>query len=198
MNYLAHAYLSFNHPEILLGNMTSDFIKGKQQFDYPLFIQKGIQLHRAIDHYTDQHPITKQIKSFFQHTYRLYSGALVDIVYDHFLAIDKNAFINSESLHLFTQEVYTTLQKSPELLPEKFQRMLPYMLQQNWLYHYQYKEGINKSFNGLARKAAYLQEVETAFLIFNENYEAIQLLYSQFFPEVESFSFQKFKQLVNY
>ncbi len=73
--------------------MASDFIKGKQQFDYPLFIQKGIQLHRAIDHYTDQHPITKQLKAFFQNTYRLYSGALVDIVYDHFLAIDKNDII---------------------------------------------------------------------------------------------------------
>ncbi|KAF0239868.1 MAG: hypothetical protein FD183_1294 [Chitinophagaceae bacterium] len=49
MNYLAHAYLSFNEPSILLGNMISDYVKGKKQYDYPLLIQKGIHLHRAID-----------------------------------------------------------------------------------------------------------------------------------------------------
>jgi acyl carrier protein phosphodiesterase len=39
MNYLAHAYLSFNDPEILVGNMISDFVKGKKKFDFPLRIQ---------------------------------------------------------------------------------------------------------------------------------------------------------------
>jgi hypothetical protein len=29
MNYLAHAYLSFNEPDILVGNLISDFVKGK-------------------------------------------------------------------------------------------------------------------------------------------------------------------------
>jgi acyl carrier protein phosphodiesterase len=49
MNYLAHAYLSFKHEDILLGNLISDFVKGKKKFDYPLLIQKGITLHRNID-----------------------------------------------------------------------------------------------------------------------------------------------------
>ena len=88
MNYLAHAYLSFNEPGILTGNMISDFVKGRKKFDYPPQIKKGIELHHAIDEFTDNHPATKQAKEFFRSDYRLYSGAFVDIVYDHFLAND--------------------------------------------------------------------------------------------------------------
>ena len=89
MNYLAHAYLSFNDPEILTGNLISDFVKGKKKFDYPRGIQNGITLHRAIDNFTDTHETTRQAKEVFRPHYRLYAGAFVDVVYDHYLANDK-------------------------------------------------------------------------------------------------------------
>ena len=76
MNLLAHAYLSFNNPEILVGNMISDYVKGKKKFDYPIGIQNGIQLHRLIDQFTDAHPMTKRAKIIFSPHYGLYSGAL--------------------------------------------------------------------------------------------------------------------------
>ena len=65
MNYLAHAYLSFNEPGLLVGNMISDFVKGKKKFDYPAGIRKGIALHRAIDTFTDDHEATKLAKNVF-------------------------------------------------------------------------------------------------------------------------------------
>ena len=58
MNYLAHACLSFGNEDILVGNMISDFIKGKKKFDYPVAIQNGIMLHRMIDTFTDAHAVT--------------------------------------------------------------------------------------------------------------------------------------------
>ena len=100
MNYLAHAYLSFNDPEILLGNMISDYVKGRKKFDYGPGILKGIMLHRAIDTFTDQHPVTKTAMKFFKPAYGLYAGAFVDVVYDHFLALDENEF-NENSLFTF-------------------------------------------------------------------------------------------------
>jgi acyl carrier protein phosphodiesterase len=92
MNYLAHAYLSFEITDITVGNMISDFVKGKQKFDYPVAIQHGITLHRAIDSFTDSHAVTRQAKSFFKEAYGLYAGPLVDVVYDHFLANDPLRF----------------------------------------------------------------------------------------------------------
>jgi acyl carrier protein phosphodiesterase len=92
MNYLAHAYLSFEITDITVGNMISDFVKGKQKFDYPFAIQQGITLHRAIDSFTDSHAVTREAKSFFRDPYRLYAGPLVDVAYDHFLANDPLRF----------------------------------------------------------------------------------------------------------
>ena len=72
--------------------MISDFVKGKKQFDYEFLVQKGIQLHRSIDSFTDEHPATKEMKKVFKPAYGLYAGAFADIVYDYFLANDKNEF----------------------------------------------------------------------------------------------------------
>ena len=70
MNYLAHAYLSFGQPAILTGNMISDYVKGKKKFDYPPEILRGINLHRSIDQFTDNHPATREAKEVFRPAYR--------------------------------------------------------------------------------------------------------------------------------
>ncbi|MEI9909899.1 MAG: ACP phosphodiesterase [Bacteroidota bacterium] len=124
MNYLAHAYLSFNDPEILVGNLISDFVKGKKKFDYPPVIRQGIMLHRFIDTYTDEHPATKEAKEIFRPHYRLYSGAFVDVVYDHFLARDENEF-TEPSLFDFSQQVYSMLENYQPWFPEHFAMMFP-------------------------------------------------------------------------
>jgi acyl carrier protein phosphodiesterase len=197
MNYLAHAWLSFKHPQILVGNMISDFIKGKKQFDYPSIIHKGIQLHRAIDNFTDSHEATQQLKLFFRPQYRLYAGAFADVVYDHFLATDEAEFLTEADLNRFATTTYEVLETNFTILPEAFQKMLPYMKEYNWLYNYRYKWGIEKSFAGLARRASYLPETAVAFELFNENYDAMRLIYQQFFPDIKRFAAHQMQQLLN-
>ena len=196
MNLLAHAYLSFNHPEILVGNMISDHVKGKTKFNYSSGIQKGIALHRAIDAFTDAHSTTKNAKEFFRPVYRLYSGAFVDVVYDHFLANDTNEFTDAAQLQTFSENVYQILQVYFSILPQPFQKMLPHMQQHNWLYNYKDLTGIEKSFVGLAYRAAYINESATAFLIFTENYAALKTEYDSFFPELKKFSQQTLSNLL--
>lgn len=195
MNYLAHAYLSFDHPEILTGNMISDFVKGRKKFDFPPIIQKGIALHRAIDEFTDFHPVTQKAKVYFKNDYRLYAGAFIDVVYDHFLANDKTAFANPAELNLFCQATYNSLNEHSEVLPAKFLQILPYMEQQNWLYHYSFREGIEKSFGGLVRRAAYLSESVIAFKIFNDHYDELEECYQMFFPSLKNFAFNHLAEL---
>ena len=88
MNFLAHAYLSFQHPGVTVGNMISDFVKGSKKDTLPYDVRQGVMLHRAIDAYTDSHEVIGSVKAFFRPHYRLYSGAIVDIIFDHFLATD--------------------------------------------------------------------------------------------------------------
>jgi acyl carrier protein phosphodiesterase len=187
MNYLAHAYLSFQQPGILVGNMISDFVKGRKQFDYPEDIQKGIRLHRLIDSFTDQHPATKQAKVFLVPAVGAYAGAFMDVVYDHFLALDGHEF-TEVGWKNFAADVYRELQGYESLLPEKFARMLPYMSSQDWLYNYRYPKGIENSFAGVARRAKYLTGSEQVFTLFLDNYSELRLYYQAFFPDVKKFA----------
>lgn len=195
MNYLAHAVLSFGDPDILTGNLISDFVKGKKKFQYPDGIRKGIELHRMIDEFTDQHPATAEAKSFFRPAYRLYSGAFVDIVYDHFLANDRAEFITSAELLHFTHHVFYSIEKNREELPPVFATLFSFMKKDNWLYHYRLVTGIGKSFGGLVRRALYMHDSTAAFAVFNENYTALQVCYDQFFPDVKRFAFDNLSNL---
>jgi acyl carrier protein phosphodiesterase len=189
VNYLAHAYLSFNHEEILVGNVISDFVKGKKKFDYKEGIQKGITLHRAIDTFTDSHDATKLAKEIFRPRYRLYSGAFVDVVYDHFLATDVNEF-NEQSLAEFSEHVYGIVDRYLDDLPERFARMFPYMRSQNWLFNYRTRWGTESSFGGVVRRARYLEESETAASLFEEHYKELHQCYLAFFPDAKSFAYR--------
>jgi acyl carrier protein phosphodiesterase len=196
MNYLAHAYLSFNNPPILVGNMISDYVKGKTQFDYPLQIQYGIQLHRAIDTFTDSHESTRVIKKLFAPTYRLYAGAFTDVVYDYFLANDKNEFKSDEVLANLCQNTYSILQENKQHFPQKFLTMFPYMVTHNWLYNYQFDWGMQKSLQGLVRRSAYLTESDTAYEIFLQNKDVIQELYNLYFPQLKAFTQKRLAQFL--
>jgi len=195
MNYLAHAYLSFGDEQVLVGNLISDFVKGKKKFNYPEGIQRGITLHRAIDTYTDAHEVTKLAKDIFRPSYRLYSGAFMDVVYDHFLATDPGQF-SEDTLNQFSKNTYEILDRHSKFLPDRFAGMFAYMKSQNWLFNYRTIWGTESSFGGLVRRARYLQESLTACSLFEENYQALQRYYEAFFPELKSFAETMYKDIV--
>jgi acyl carrier protein phosphodiesterase len=195
MNLLAHAVLSFHEPEILLGQMISDYVKGRQQFRYPPVVHQGILLHRLIDTFTDEHPVTREAKEIFRPQYRLYSGAFVDVSFDHFLAIDNAEFPNL-SLDVFSRNVYSSLEQQKELMPAAFARMFPYMMRHNWLYGYSTREGMYQSFEGLVRRAAYMNDSRPAADLFDKNYATLEKFYKAFWPELKAFAVTEFKKIL--
>lgn len=196
MNFLAHAYLSFNHPTILAGNMISDFVKGSAKFSFSEDIQKGIALHRSIDEFTDNHSAIKEAKQIFRPAYRLYSSPIVDVLLDHYLANDETIF-TEETLQQFSQTVYTSLEKNSFQLPPNFVGVLFYMKTQNWLFNYRSKPGIERSLKGLVRRASYLSESDTAFRLFLQHYDYLNECYAAFFKDVYSFARQRFEELIS-
>lgn len=196
MNFLAHAYLSFNHPEILVGNMISDFVKGKKKFDYSQGVQHGIFLHRRIDTFTDSHEATKEAAKFLKPEVGLYAGAFADVAYDHFLANDLNEFTD-DSLQQYATKTYSTLTEYYHVLPAPFQSLLPFMQSQNWLYNYKSIEGTKRSFEGVVRRARYLNSSTGVFDLFKKHYNSLQMCYNAFFPFVKEFAVRESEQLTN-
>lgn len=197
MNFLAHAYLSFGIPEITVGNLISDFVKGTKKYDYPIDVQQGIALHRAIDSFTDSHEATKKAKEVFRPAYRLYSAPITDVVFDHFLAIDKNEFTD-DTLFDFSLRTYAVIENYQSLLPPGFAHMFPYMKSQNWLYRYRTKQGIENSLRGLVRRSAYLTESQTAFLLFEGHFEKLQSCYQELIAELKPYAKQRMAELIGH
>lgn len=133
-------------------------------------------------------------KEIFRPDYRLYSGAIMDVVYDHFLATDENEF-SENSLLTFSLQTYAVLEKYAMWLPEEFNRMFPYMKAQNWLFHYRTRAGTGKGLQGLARRALYLSEGHTAYQLFEQNYQLLQYYYRQFWADVRRHAEQQFEIL---
>jgi acyl carrier protein phosphodiesterase len=185
MNYLAHAYLSFNDADILAGNMFADHVKGRLALKaLPPRIAEGIELHRKIDAFTDEHPATKRAKLWFRADYGLYSGAIMDSLYDHYLANDAKHFPSEQALKDFSLNTFSLLEKNAEFFPPVFEQYFPYMTQQNWLYNYRTLQGMQRSLNGLHRRAKYLPPVEKAYEIFIERYYQLAQCYYEFIDDV--------------
>lgn len=188
MNYLGHAFLSFGQEPILLGNMIGDYIKGKKALeDYEPSIRKGLMLHRKIDTYTDSHPAFIRAKHFFREDYGLYAGAVTDIVMDHFLANDPKHFASEQALLEFTETTYQQLSRHQTFYPEPFCLMFPYMSSQNWLYHYRTLKGIEKSLNGLYKRAQKMPPTLAAYQTFVSNYYQLNQCYFEFMDDMVSY-----------
>lgn len=141
MNFLAHIFLSGNDSELTIGNFIADHVKGSDFKTYPPQVSKGIQLHRAIDTFTDHHPVFRQSKHRLHEVYGHYSGVLTDMFYDHFLAsLWKN--YHPKTLTDFAQEFYDLMQNTPIQIPDKTKRMMPHMIKGNWLCAYETVEGL--------------------------------------------------------
>ncbi|MDB9874187.1 acyl carrier protein phosphodiesterase [Flavobacteriaceae bacterium] len=151
MNYLAHIFLSGGQPDIMIGNFIADSIKGSKYSTYPTEIQKGILLHRQIDTKTDAHPAFRQSTKRLHKNYGHYSGIIVDIFYDHFLA--KNwADYSDIPLADYIQSFYKLLRDNFEILPANIQKMVPIMMEGNWLLIYADLEGIDRVLAGMNRR----------------------------------------------
>ncbi len=184
MNFLAHLYLSGDNPKIKVGNFIGDFVKGKNLTErFEPDIAKGIALHREIDWFTDTHAVVKQSKDRLRPKYRHYSGVIVDIFYDHFLAKNWNEY-SKDLLPDFAAVCYTTIQQHEASLPEEVKYMLPYMINGNWLVNYSKLEGIQKALSGMARRTRFESKMEESVADLKESYEDFKKEFEAFFPEL--------------
>ena len=188
MNYLGHAFLSGGDDGILTGNMIGDHIKGLLALEaFPPQIRKGILLHRKIDAMVDSHPATNRAKLLFRQDYGLYAGAIMDTLFDHFLANDPKYFAGESALLAFTEEVYSQLGKNELYFPPKFAGYFPHMKEHNWLYNYRTLKGMERSLGGLHRRAMHMPGIEKAYETFVTNYYNLNQCYFDLISDVVNF-----------
>ena len=188
MNFLAHAFLSGDDKKILVGNFIADFVKGKQALNgFEKQIIKGIELHRAIDAYTDSHAVVRESKNRLRPKYRHYSAVIVDVFYDHLLARNWKSF-HHQTLDDFASATYGTIESYSEVLPLPVKQMLPYMIRGNWFVGYAQIAGINQALSGMARRTPYTSKMDEASKELHNHYEEFQKEFNTFFPDLITYT----------
>lgn len=186
MNFLAHIYLSGESDELKIGNFIGDFVKASDMEQYNEAINLGIRMHWAIDEFTDHHPVVQKSKERLRPKYGHYAGVIVDIYYDHFLSRNWKEY-HTEELRQYVDQQYKMLENHISILPKKVVHMLPFMIKHDWLYNYQYFEGIERVMHGMANRSSFNSKMEQSVVELKKYHKEFEMEFQEFFPELIAF-----------
>jgi len=192
MNFLAHLFLAGpvaapDYVGRLVGQFIADSVPGRQLLAYPAAVQAGIRAHRAIDTFTDQHPLVRRTTARLRQAgYGKYAGVVADMFYDHLLARSFPAYSPTEALGPFTQRVYGVLAAQQALFPAAVQQFFPHLVQHNWLLGYARPEGLAQALRGLSRRASAGAAMATAGDELARHEAEYQADFAAFFPELQA------------
>jgi acyl carrier protein phosphodiesterase len=192
MNYLAHLRLAGTSDDDRLGQFLGDFVKGSlnsHRDRYRPAILRGIQAHRAIDTFTDQHPLHRQSRQRLSPEYRRLSSVIIDISYDHFLSQHWHRY-SSEPLPMFIDRAYQILLTHYAILPDRLQRVLPTLIQQDWLSTYSTVAGLGLTFQRVSRRLKYDLPLQAAHYAVLQAYDALEQDFLEFFPLLLAYATQ--------
>lgn len=187
MNYLAHIYLSGTVRKRQLGNYIGDAVKGKNYEGYPLPIAQGILFHRAIDDFTDNHPVVRELVLELRPHFGRYSAILLDIYFDYFLASHFGTF-STTPLSLFAKNFYVTLILNYRHLPARFKSFMWHFILTDRLSKYARPEGIRQSLEIMVEYRNLDISVDEAMTYLKENEDYLFNRFVLFFKEIQSFS----------
>ena len=194
MNYLAHIYLSGTNDLLKIGNFMADSIKGHDYEKFDSEIKKGILLHRHIDSFTDMHPIYRQSKHRLHEKYGHYSGVIMDILYDHFLAKNWSKY-SDEKLEDYANDFYQLLQDNYDILTERIKGMMPYMIARNWFVSYATIAGLEMILFQMDYKTKHRANMQEAIVELQDFYTEFESEFFLFFEELIISCKQKITEL---
>lgn len=189
MNFLAHLYLADDNDDALIGNLLGDFVKGDPAGRYNAAITKGIMLHRNVDTFADSHTVTRMSRNRFSVARRRFAGVIVDVCYDHFLALHWNRY-SDVTLDAFARNVYDVLGANRPILPERLKRILGLMVSEDWLGGYVRIGRVGTTLDRIAGRLSRGDQFKGAIVEVEANYGHLERDFSTFFPELIAFALQ--------
>ncbi len=186
MNYLAHIYLSGKDSQVQIGNFIGDFVKGSQYESYPKRIQKGILLHRKIDHFTDSHAIVRETVALLRPAFGRYSAIVLDMYFDFILATKFKQY-TGKSLNLLAYRFYFFSLINYRFLPQKVRNFIFHFISTNRLKRYKSVDGLKNSLEIMSRHKTPAIHPEKAIEFLLKNQDELELRFSLFFSELRTF-----------
>lgn len=187
MNHLAHALLAGDDDDCMLGSLLGDFVHGPVPRDLRDRVELGIRLHRAVDVFTDSHPIVAELRGHFVAPFRRYAGILLDVWFDHLLARDFSRF-SATPLNVFSDRVIALLQRHDAELPPTMQRFVTYMHRGGLPASYADSAVIGRALTGIGTRLSRTNPLGEALPVLQALDAELQAGLDDFFPELTDFA----------
>lgn len=187
MNWLAHLHLSSPSSADRAGNLLPDLVGAKDQASAAPRYLHGMALHRAVDRFTDAHPVVKRSLELFtigDGKWRRFGGVLTDLFYDHFLSIHWDQFCTIPRAD-FIAMCYRDLESELPHLPEAAQDVLKRMQQQDWLGSYASMEGMEIRLTCVAARLRRPTPLEEAMSVLKHQFGAFERDFLEFYPALQ-------------
>lgn len=185
MNYLAHQFLSFQIPDIQIGNLYGEIVRGKDYLDYPAGLQNGILLHRAIDSFTDSNSIVKESTRKFHENYGKFAPIIVDVAYDYFLIKNWKNYTDTD-FEVFVNDCYLLFKTNFDKFPSQLQYIVRHLLQHDWFRNYRTLAGIGQTLKGISQRSKFKNNIHLAVSEIETDEEKLDEEFQLFFPQLIS------------
>ncbi len=183
MNFLAHTYLSFGEPGLIVGNYLGDFVTNKMMHTLPMEVQSGVMLHRSIDSYTDRHPVVKEGTKMLHPTMGKYAPVVLDIYFDYLLSKFWEDY-EEVSLTAYCKHSYKVLMEYQSVMPDIISDRAERMVADRWLENYQHYRGLERVFGFLSRRARFESNLGDAPAVLKGLEGPLGSVFNRFFPDL--------------
>ncbi len=187
MNFLAHLYVADETSDSKMGSLLGDFVKGMPDHRFSAETRDAIWLHRAVDQFTDGHPIVLESKTLISPCRRRFAGIIVDICYDHFLCRNWTRF-SANPLSQFVAVTYRSLQSYDGFLPERAATVIQTLIAEDWLSSYQSISGISSVLNRVSNRVRRANTLYGSGEELMQNYELFNQQFLIFFEDLIQFA----------
>lgn len=165
MNFLGHLYFSQDHQDLMHANLFGDFVKGKHYENYSDIVQRGVLLHRSIDHFIDTNEHVVMLMRTLYSDLPKVSSIAIDLYFDHLLARNWEIF-HQISLPTYLANFYKHLPSNLDEYPETFQQFLIKMKSYKWMSYYHNHEGLEKACHGVSSRISFENQLKKAPSVF--------------------------------
>lgn len=128
-----------------------DFVKGRLEQEFTPGILHGLRQHRRVDRFAHTAEAFLRSRSRIDRAFGLYRGILVDLFYDHALALNWPDY-STLALDDFASNIYRIMEARMDLMPEPLRRIAPQMIADNWLVRYREPAAIERALGRVAAR----------------------------------------------
>lgn len=183
MNFLAHVFLADHDTDAIVGQLCGDFVRGVVDGRFPATIEHGIRMHRAVDAFTDQHPVNRRARQLFISPHRRFAGIICDVAYDHFLALEWQHYCDTPLVE-YAALVDDALWQKRHVLPAGLREFMPYLKSEKILTSNVFRTHIDLTLQRISRRRSSMAPLASAPAPLWQNRDALKQCFDEFFSDL--------------